>query len=170
MVGERVADYPEIAKKVAAQGHQIGTHSWSHEGLTRLDADAIRDDLKKSMDEIESVTGVRPNALRPPYGNVNAAVKQVCGKLGLVVVNWSVDTLDWKSRDGDSVYREIMAHVCDGAIVLCHDLYDSTAAAMERAVPELVRKGYRLVTVEELLDARNPNWRAGQLYFGAMKR
>lgn len=168
MVGDRVADYPEIAKAVAAQGNQIGTHSWSHESLTRLNAEALREDLKKSLDRIESVTGVRPKALRPPYGNVNANVKKAGGSLGLVVVNWSVDTLDWKTRSADSVYREIMAHVCDGAIVLCHDLYESTAAAVERAIPELRRKGYRLVTVNELLDARDPGWRAGQLYFGAM--
>lgn len=168
MVGDRVSDYPEVAKKVAAQGNQIGTHSWAHESLTGLDASALREDLKKSLDRIESVTGVRPDALRPPYGNVNANVKKICGKLGLVAVNWSVDTLDWKTRSADSVYRQIMKHVCDGAIILCHDLYGTTAEAMERAIPELIRKGYRLVTVSELLDARDPGWHAGELYFGAM--
>lgn len=170
MVGERVADYPNTAKAVAAQGNQIGTHSWSHNSLTKMDADAIRDDLRRSMDAIESVTGVRPIALRPPYGNVNSVVKRVCGELDLVVVNWGLDTLDWKTRDADSVYNEVMTNVRDGAIVLCHDLYESTVDAMVRVIPELVKRGYRLVTVTELLDAKSPGWKPGQLYYGTQTK
>ena len=166
MVGERVSDYPNTAKAVAAQGSQIGTHSWSHNSLTKLDADSIRSDLLRSEDAIESVTGIRPTALRPPYGNVNSDVKSVCGELGLVVVNWGLDTLDWKTRNADSVYNEVMTKVRDGTIVLCHDLYESTVDAMVRVIPDLVKKGYRLVTVTELLDAKSPGWKAGQIYYG----
>ena len=167
MVGNRVEDYAETARKVAAQGSEIGTHTWSHPNLTKLSAAQVRRELERSMDVIERTTSARPTVLRPPYGSVNSTVRQVCVELGLAIANWNIDPEDWRVRDAQKVYRHIMNNARDGAIVVCHDLYPETAAALEMAIGELVERGYLLVTVSELLAARAGGGEAGRLYYSA---
>ena len=103
-------------------------------------------------------------AVRPPGGACDDTVKQVAGQLGYILVNWSIDTLDWKTRDTDSTYNAIMSQAADGGIVLCHDLYESTANAMDRVIPELINQGYQLVTVSELLSYNTGGVTPGNLY------
>lgn len=167
MVGNRVGEYAQTARKVAEQGSEIATHSWAHPNLTRLSAAQVRAELERSMDAIERVTGVRPTVLRPPYGSVDATVRAACRELGLVIANWNVDPEDWRVRNAEQVYRHVVDNARDGAIVVCHDLYPETAAAMESAVKELSARGYQLVTVSELLEARAGGGEAGRLYFAA---
>lgn len=167
MVGNRVDEYARTARSVAAQGSEIATHTWQHPNLARLDAAQVKRELERSMDAIERVTGVRPRVLRPPYGSVSPAVRAACRELGLVIANWNVDPEDWRVRDARQVYRHIMENARDGAIVVCHDLYPETAAAMESAVQALSEQGYQLVTVSELLEARAGGGEAGRLYYAA---
>ena len=167
MVGNRVGQYAQTARRVAEQGSEIATHTWDHPNLTKLSAAQVQRELERSMDAIERVTGVRPTVLRPPYGSVNATVRAACRELGLVIANWNIDPEDWRVRDARQVYRHIMDNARDGAIVVCHDLYPETAAAMESAVQELSERGYQLVTVSELLEARAGGGEAGRLYYAA---
>ena len=154
MVGNRVADYAETARMVAAQGSEIATHSYAHPNLTKLSGAQLERELTRGVEAIEQVTGVSPSVLRPPYGSVNDDVRRASGELGLRVVNWNVDPEDWRVRDADEVYRRIMRDARDGAIVVCHDLYKETAAAIESAASDLAAQGYQLVTVSEMLTAK----------------
>lgn len=162
MLGENAAAHPDLARQVAQAGHLVGTHTNSHKSLIRLTAKEMLQEVELSLDNIQKATGVRPAILRPPYGNVNDLVKQT---LDLPLVNWSVDTRDWDSRDAQKVYDHILANVRDGDIVLMHDIYDSTAEAVEKVLPELVKRGYQLVTVEELFAYKGLSLKAGKVYY-----
>ena len=162
MLGENAAAHPNLARQVAHAGHLVGTHTNSHKSLIRLTAKEMLQEVELSLDNIQKATGVRPAILRPPYGNVNDLVKET---LDLPLVNWSVDTRDWDSRDAQKVYDHILANVRDGDIVLMHDIYDSTAEAVEMVLPELVKRGYQLVTVEELFAYKGLSLKAGKVYY-----
>lgn len=162
MLGENAAAHPDLARQVAQAGHLVGTHTNSHKSLIRLTAKEMLQEVELSLDNIQKATGVRPAILRPPYGNVNDLVKET---LDLPLVNWSVDTRDWDSRDAQKVYDHILANVRDGDIVLMHDIYDSTAEAVEMVLPELVKRGYQLVTVEELFAYKGLSLKAGKVYY-----
>lgn len=167
MVGDRVNDYARTARMVAEQGSEIATHTLTHPNLAKLSAAEVRAELEESIAAIEQVTGVRPGVLRPPYGSTSAEVQQVCRELGVVIANWNVDTEDWRVRDADAILNHVLDNARDGAIVLCHDLYPETAAAMERAVAALAEQGYQLVSVSELLQARAGGGSAGKIYYAA---
>ena len=167
MVGDRVNDYAQTARMVAEQGSEIATHTLSHPNLAKLSAAEVRAELEESIAAIEQVTGVRPGVLRPPYGSTSAEVQQVCWELGVVIANWNVDTEDWRVRDADAILNHVLDNARDGAIVLCHDLYPETAAAMEQAVEALAAQGYQLVSVSELLQARAGGGSAGKIYYAA---
>lgn len=162
MLGENAAAHPDLARQVAEAGHQVGTHTNGHKSLIRLTAKEMRQEVNLSLDNIEKASGVRPAILRPPYGNVNDLVKET---LELPLVNWSVDTLDWDSRDAKKVYTHILENVKDGDIVLMHDIYDSTALAVEKVLPKLIKQGYQLVTVEELFACKGLSLEAGKVYY-----
>ena len=167
MVGNRVNDYARTARMVAEQGSEIATHTLTHPNLAKLSASEVRAELEESIAAIEQVTGVRPGVLRPPYGSTGGAVQQVCRDMGVVIANWNVDTEDWRVRDAETILNHVLDNARDGAIVLCHDLYPETAAAMERAVEALAERGYQLVSVSELLEARAGGGSAGKIYYAA---
>ena len=167
MVGDRVNDYAQTARMVAEQGSEIATHTLSHPNLAKLSAGEVRAELEQSIAAIEQVTGVRPGVLRPPYGSTSEDVQQICREMGVVIANWNVDTEDWRVRDADAILNHVLDNARDGAIVLCHDLYQETAAAMERAVAALAEQGYQLVSVSELLQARAGGGSAGKIYYAA---
>ena len=166
VVGNRVKDYSKMLKRTYDGGHQIATHTWSHKNLKKLSEHGVAAQVTKSMEAIKSVIGENPTLLRPPYGAVDKTVKQrVKDAGGLALVNWSVDSKDWKYKNADTIVKTIMDNVKDGDIVLMHDLYESTAEAVEKLVPKLVEKGYQLVTVEELYTTRGDTLEAGTLHF-----
>lgn len=166
VVGNRIKDYSKILKRTYDGGHQIATHTWDHKNLKKLSAEGVADQLKKSMNAIKEVTGENPTLLRPPYGAVDKTVKQrVKDSSNLALVNWSVDSKDWKNKNADKIVKTIMDNVKDGDIVLMHDLYESTAEAVEKLVPKLVKQGYQLVTVEELYESRGDTLDPGTLHF-----
>ena len=167
MVGDRVNDYAQTARMVAEQGSEIATHTLSHPNLAQLSAGEVRAELEQSIAAIEQVTGVRPGVLRPPYGSTSEDVQQICREMGVVIANWNVDTEDWRVRDADAILNHVLDNARDGAIVLCHDLYPETAAAMEQAVEALAAQGYQLVSVSELLQARAGGGSAGKIYYAA---
>lgn len=167
MVGDRVNDYARTARMVAEQGSEIATHTLTHPNLAKLSAAEVRAELEESIAAIEQVTGVRPGVLRPPYGSTSPVVQQICREMGVVIANWNVDTEDWRVRDAETILNHVLDNARDGAIVLCHDLYPETAAAMERAVEELAAQGYQLVSVSELLEARAGGGSAGKIYYAA---
>lgn len=165
-VGERLDDYSETLKMIYDSGSQIGMHTYDHANLRKLSKSQILEEINKTNDLIYKYTGEYSHLVRPPYGAVNATVKETVEQ---PLINWSIDTRDWESRDANSVYNEIMNNVEDGDIILMHDLYASTAEAVSRVVPELVAQGYQLCTVDELFKLKGIELTAGKVYLSAKK-
>lgn len=164
VVGNRIKAYPEVMEDIVAQGSEIGNHSWSHAYLTKLDEQGVREQLQWTVDEVEKATGVKPTLLRPPYGSLNDSVLGVIKEMGMPIITWSIDTLDWSTKDPHKTYDAIMSSVTNGCIILCHDIHEETAEAMVSVVPDLVKAGYQLVTVSELLALVNGGAIAGTVY------
>jgi len=149
VVGSRVASRASLVQREAAEGHDIGNHTWDHSDLTKMDAAGVASEVDRTEQAVVDATGKRPFMVRPPYGAYNKTVED---EIGLPLILWSVDPDDWKDRNADIVYQRIMAAAKPGAILLSHDLYPTTAAAYQRIIPDLVKQGYTLVTVSDLLD------------------
>lgn len=164
VIGNRIDLLPDTVSRAVREGNELAVHSWDHCQLTRLGADKVTEEIETTRKKIQELTGKTCTVIRPTYGAVNDTLMRVAKDLDMIVVNWSVDTLDWKTRNADATYRAVMQGAEDGAIILCHDLYGETVDAMERVIPELTARGYRLVTVTELLTADARTVEAGRLY------
>lgn len=170
VLGSTLDSRQEALRQIANDGHEIGNHSWSHSKLTELSTDAVKKEITDTRNKIYDITGVDCTLVRPPHGAFNDRIQAIGKELGVSFVNWSVDTLDWKTKNANAVYKEIMEYVADGNIILCHDLHKTTVDAMERAIPDLIEKGYQLVTVSELLTCRGGEIIAGNIYYRQAKR
>ena len=164
VVGNVLDGRAETLQRMAGDGHEIAGHSWNHRQLTKLSAEELTDQIMTTRAKIYEITGVDTTLIRPPYGSYNNDTKSVCANLGIIMVNWSVDTLDWKYKDSNRIYNTIMNEVKDGSIILCHDLHATTVDAMERVIPDLIAQGYQLVTVSELLANSSKEIVAGGVY------
>lgn len=157
MVGQCVVEYPDIVKRMVAEGHEVANHSWNHTALNKIGADGLRKQMVATNDAIEKACGVRPVVMRPPYGATNAAVnKKINEDYGMKVILWSVDPLDWKYRNSAHVQSEILKATQPGAIILSHDIHATTVAAMPATLDALLAKGYKFVTVSELIAMDRP--------------
>ncbi len=164
VVGNRIADNAEILKETIAGGNEIAIHTWSHQNLSKLSEEEVRSEISKAADALEKYTGYTSSLLRPPYGNTNATVEQVCRDEDLAIIKWSVDTEDWKTKDANSTFEWIKTHAEDGAIILCHDIHSQTADAMELAIPWLIEQGYQIVTVSDMFEANGRSLQPGSIY------
>ena len=165
VIGNLVETKGNIVIQVSEAGNEILGHSWDHSDLRKLTSDEVRAQLLDTAAIIETVTGTRPHSFRPPYGAVNDTVKNVSRELGFGIINWSVDTLDWQSRNADAVFNIVMNDVTNRAIILNHDLYESTVDAIARIIPELISRGYQLVTISELLYHSSVSFEAGVVIY-----
>ena len=166
VVGNMVDSRPDTLKRMAAEGHEIAGHSWNHRQLTKLGDEELTMQFMSTRAKIYDVTGIDPVTMRPPYGAYNDTVKAKAEELGISMIYWSVDTLDWKYKNADTVYNAVMNGAKDGVIILCHDLHKTTVDAMERAIPDLIAQGYQLVTVSEMLTYNGEALEPGKVYFG----
>ena len=164
VVGNVIEKREETLNRMVAEGHEIGGHSWDHRQLTKLSSADMTDEIMNTRAKIYSLSGIDTTIMRPPYGSYNDETKRICAENGIVIINWSLDTLDWKYRDADKVYDAIMSEVKDGDIILCHDLHGTTVDAMERVIPDLIAQGYQLVTVSELLSYSDKEVSAGSVH------
>ena len=157
VIGKNVAEFPDIAKRIVDEGHEIANHSWSHPQLTKLSPTAFATEIAQTNDAIEKATGVRPVVMRPPYGAINSTLtKRLNEEYGLSVIIWSVDPLDWKIRKSDHVSSHIIKNAAPGAIILAHDIHASTVDAMPATLDALQSKGYKFATVSELIAMDRP--------------
>src|SRR6266566_4456546 len=152
VIGENVAEHPEIVARAAREGHEIGNHSWSHPNFGKMSEEAVRSQLRRTDDAIKSATGVRPTLLRPPYGSITAREKRwIHDEFGYQIILWDVDPNDWK-RPGPAVVRtRILKETRPGSIVLSHDIHPGTIEAMPSTFDALEAKGFKFVTVSELI-------------------
>lgn len=166
VVGNRVPTYSDTVKKAHDMGCEIGNHTYEHKNLTRVSEAEVKRQITKTNRNVKKVTGQAPVIVRPTGGATNANVKQWVGMPSII---WSIDTLDWKTRNAGSTKKAVLDHVKDGDIVLMHDLYSATASASETIIPELVKRGYQLVTVSELAECRGGMKETGA-YFNFRKK
>jgi len=157
VIGENVAEHPEIVTRAAREGHEIGNHSWSHPNFGKMSDDSVRSQVQRTDDAIKSATGSRPTLLRPPYGSITAREKRwIHDQFGYQIILWDVDPYDWK-RPGPSVVRNrILKETRPGSIVLSHDIHPGTIEAMPSTFDALEAKGFKFVTVSELIRMAVP--------------
>jgi peptidoglycan-N-acetylglucosamine deacetylase len=157
VLGEMVAEHPEILARAAREGHEIASHSWSHPNLAKMSQDGVRSQLQRTDDEIKTATGKRPTLFRPPYGSITEREKRwIHDEFGYNIILWDVDPLDWK-RPGPAVVRNrIFKETRPGSIVLSHDIHPGTIEAMPSTFDGLEAKGFKFVTVSELIDMATP--------------
>ena len=161
VVGNRVERYADTMKNAFNKGNQISTHTFDHGDLSKMKKKQIRRELTRAFRVMKKINGEEPTMLRPPYGNVNDKMRRT---IKIPMIYWSVDTEDWASRNSKKILKKCKS-ISDGDIVLMHDLYPSTAGAVEKLVPKLRKKGFQLVTGEELFYYKGIDAEGGKVYF-----
>lgn len=169
MCGYRIKDFNSHMQRYIAEGHELGNHTMNHPDakLTGLGAESVREEVSSNSALIESYTGKKPTVMRPVGGGVNSTVKEEMAGLGLPIINWSLDTLDWSTRDAQSVKSAIVNGVSDGDVVLMHDMYPTTVKGVLAAIDELqsrTDKTYAFVTVSELAAVKGVSLEPGVVY------
>ena len=159
--GKTVSRYPETLKHLTNIGCETGNHTWSHIKLTTATSEDVASQISSTNQAVFDITGVYPKLFRPPYGAYNGAV---LASANMPAIMWSVDTLDWKTRNTEKTVESVKNSAKDGSIILMHDIHAPTAPAAEQIIPYLLKRGYQLVTVSELLDARKGGAQAGKAY------
>ena len=143
--------YPEYLKKICAAGHEIGTHSATHPKMSKLGSAAIDAELRTSVNAIESVTGKKVELFRPPFGDYNDLLIERAAAAGLMTIQWSVDSLDWKNISAKEIENRVLSRVKNGSIVLFHNQGLHTAEALPVIIKTLKAKGYTFVPIGELV-------------------
>lgn len=154
MVGNRIGDYKGTVKRMVNLGCEPASHTWDHTYITKMAESALLTNLGQVDTAVQAASGVTTKLMRPPGGYVNDVSKATLAKKGVPAIMWSIDTLDWKTKNAQKTIDAVLNHVQDGDIVLMHDLYGTTVDAVEVIVPELIKRGYQLVTVSELASYR----------------
>ena len=157
VIGENVAEHPEIVTRAVREGHEIGNHSWSHPNFGKMSDQGVRQQLWRTDDAIKSATGMRPTLMRPPYGSLTAREKRwIRDEFGYQIILWDVDPYDWKRPGAAVVRNRILKETRPGSIVLSHDIHPGTIEAMPSTFDELQAKGFKFVTVSELIRMAVP--------------
>ena len=152
VLGECVQQNPAVLQREVAEGHEIGNHSWSHPNLAKLSDEAVRSQLRRTDDLIFKTAGVKPTLMRPPYGELTRRQRVwVNHDFNYKVILWDVDPLDWKRPGPSVVASRIIAGARSGSIILSHDIHPPTIEAMPQVFEALLAKGFKFVTVSELL-------------------
>lgn len=165
VMGSKVEEQKGKIFRAAQMGCEVLCHAWDHQRLTNMHKNVVKKQLYSTVEAIATVTGTAAPLFRPPYGEYDEKLGKITKKLGLSMINWSLDTRDWDHKDSEIVYSTIMNKAKDGDVVLCHDVYDSTAEAMSRVIPELISRGFELVPVTELIRERFGELIPGKMYY-----
>ncbi len=152
-LGYLAEKYPDVVKRENALGCEVASHSYDHKNFDKLSDDAIQADIAKTDAIFQEILGRSPDAFRPPYGNCSEHTKTL---IPMPIYLWSVDTLDWKSRNAASIVQEVTKlGDLDGKVILMHGIYAATADATAQLIPYLQEQGYELVTVSELIESKH---------------
>ena len=144
-----------------AEGHQVGSHTWSHTRLTGVSADTLRQEVGRTEEALEDLLGPGSYWLRPPYGAVDAADRDL---IQTPMIKWSIDPRDWEKLDTAQVTAAVLKAAAPNQIILLHDIYDSSVDAALQIADALSGQGYCFVTVEQLLQAKGIQPQDGTVY------
>ncbi len=154
IIGVNAENYPESLKMIAESGCEIGNHTYSHVRIDKMSDAELEAEIVKCEEVLYSMTGKRPVVFRPPEGRVPKRLLPISTKHGYNVVLWSIDTLDWSHNPSDKICSAVIGNLHGGDIILMHDYIsgkNTTCEALRRFIPELLSKGYKFVTVSELI-------------------
>lgn len=147
VLGQLVGEFPEVLERMDTEGHELGNHTWKHDDLATMSAEEVREDIARTNEAVQEVTGSEPPTVRPPYGSLNDVVSGVVEK---PLILWDVDTQDWQSRDSDKVADHALSHSDTGSVVLLHDIHEQSVAAVPEVLEGLHEEGYHFVTITDL--------------------
>ena len=150
LIGSKVSGQSSVVRSIQARGHQLGNHSWSHPELPKLSVDQIAGEIDRTNEAIRQATGVKPSILRPPYGAVNGVVLEQLRLRNMSSILWSVDTRDWADRNSQIVCSRAVAGARPGAVILMHDIHQTSVNAVPCILSSLKQQGYSFVTIQRL--------------------
>jgi polysaccharide deacetylase family sporulation protein PdaB len=156
-VGENVSYYPDAARDVARRGHEIGNHTYTHPSAVKTSSQALREELQACERIIQSVTDTSPKLFRPPEGSWNEQVLEVAREQDYSIILWDIDTLDWAHTPAEKISSYVLENTQGGNIILMHDYQSGSCGTMQALrmfIPELLARGYKFVTVSELLGSQ----------------
>lgn len=162
VVGNRVKKYEDVLKEAYLMGNQIGSHTYSHKNLLYLNEEEITKEIEKTNEAIYNVIGTKPTIIRVPYGNINKKIRSISNMNHIL---WNVDTLDWKYKNSNRVYKEIIKYAEDGNIILLHDIFKTSVNGVLKAIDELKKQGYEFVTIDEMVYLKNIKLDKSKTYF-----
>lgn len=157
MTGGWVESYPEDVKAISDAGHDLGNHSENHKQMSQLSAEECKDEIQKVHDKVKELTGKDMFLFRPPYGDYNDTLIEAANGLGYHVIQWDVDSLDWKDYGADAIVSKVVdhPHLGNGSIILMHNGATYTKDALEQVITGLTDKGYEIVPISELIYTEN---------------
>lgn len=161
MVGEEINSFPDTVKRMETLGCELGNHSYTHTDFTTLSTEDMSAEIAGVDELLVNLVGHGATVVRPPYGSVNDSVRAT---VGTPMILWSIDTLDWETKDAQQTVDTVMENVTDGSIILMHDIFSTTVDAVEMLVPQLISEGYELVTVHELAEKKGVELQTGITY------
>lgn len=147
LLGSLVGEFPEAVERMAAEGHEVGNHTWEHGDLATMSGAEVTEDVARTNAAIRGVLGTEPRTVRPPYGSLNDTVRQAVDQ---PLILWDVDTLDWQSLDAGAVSEQALTHAVPGSVVLFHDIHQSSVQAIPSVLEQLHQQGYHFVTVGDM--------------------
>lgn len=157
MTGGWVEDYPEDVKAIAEAGHDLGNHSETHPHMSQLSKEGILSEIQSVHTKVKELTGKDMMLFRAPYGEYNDTVIEAANSIGYHVIQWDVDSLDWKNLGMQNILDTVLSHkhLGSGSIILCHNGADYTADALDALLTGLEDAGYTLVPISELIYTEN---------------
>ena len=155
VVGNRAETYPDLISQIAAEGHDIGNHTWNHLSLAKNTTETGLKSLRKTNDLITGLTGKRCNIVRPPYGATSARVRSMLQDNGWHQILWDSDSRDWQNKNPDVILYRVMKSLEPGGIILFHDIHPGAAKMLPTLIRALKSEGYRCVTISELIALKH---------------
>ena len=154
LIGKSAATWPDVVKRIVAEGHEVANHTWDHQQLTHLKESRVIEELQSTHDAIVKGCGTAPIMYRPPYGAASIGQKKMIhDHFQYPTILWDVDPEDWKApRSAAKVHDEVLKQTRPGSIILCHDIHPTTVDAMPSTLDDLIAKGYQFVTVTQLIN------------------
>ncbi len=156
LIGSKVSARANTLRRMQSRGHQLGNHSWSHPELNKVSAEQLSSEIDQTNNAIKQAVGTKPNVIRPPYGAFNRAVLEQFRQRGMSAVVWSVDTRDWADRNSEIVCSRAVAGARNGAVILMHDIHQTSVNAVPCILDSLKQQGYSFVTVQNLIGDMTP--------------
>lgn len=165
VLGNRARVDGDIMQMITGAGSEIASHSWDHPQLSKIKWKKVKSQLKRTDDIVAKLlNGYQITLLRPPYGSISKTMRK---KIDKPMILWSLDTLDWKTRNAKKIFNRVKKEVKDGDIILMHDIHPETAEALTKIVPWLSEQGYDMLTVSELMERKGKKLEAGKAYLDA---